>query len=332
MTYATERSAALATLLDMISYRRPAGSRTERRWIREYLEPLGVVRDGAGNLIKRIGTAPVLWSAHTDTVHKTGGRQRVRFLNDVASLADAKSNCLGADNTAGVWLLREMILANVPGLYVFHREEECGGVGSGHIAARTPTLLDGITAAVAFDRRGTKSVITHQWGGRSCSDAFATSLADALGLGHKPDDGGTFTDTANYTDLIGECSNVSAGFAHEHSRNETLDVAYLFSLRDALLSADTSRLAIVRRPAEIDPDDYALDWSRRRYTESDFRDAQGGWAWDDDEADRQPQTVKGVLQAYPDEVADYLEDYGWDAVELLRAVAERRLGHWQRGT
>jgi len=141
------------------------------------------------------------------------------------------------------------------GLYLFHRGEERGGLGSRYIASTTPELLHGIRAAIAFDRRGTHSVITHQRGQRSASDAFAYSLADALGLGHAPDPTGTFTDTANYVDLIGECSNLSVGYENEHTDHETLDLGYLLHLRDALVAADLTRLTFDRRPGEHDPVD-----------------------------------------------------------------------------
>ena len=65
------------TLLEMLAYRRPAGSDAEINFIAKYLLPLGVRADGAGNMIKQIGNSPTLWSCHTDTVHRKQGRQRL---------------------------------------------------------------------------------------------------------------------------------------------------------------------------------------------------------------------------------------------------------------
>jgi hypothetical protein len=182
-----ERPEHTKRLLEMLSYRRPGGSKTERKFIRRYLAPLSMQIDQYGNHIKRIGDAPILWSCHTDTVHKFGGRQHTKIQSNIVSANDAQSNCLGADCTAGVWLMTEMIRANIPGLYVFHREEESGGMGSNWLLKNTPELLEGIKYAIAFDRRGNKSVITHQFGGRCCSDAFAASLANAIGMEHVHD-------------------------------------------------------------------------------------------------------------------------------------------------
>jgi len=264
-----------STLLAMLETRRPAGTKSESKWINRFIRPYGMEQDLAGNLFKRIGDAPILWSAHTDTVHKDGGVQKLLLSGDLITVAKP-SNCLGADDTAGCWLLCAMMAAKIPGLYVFHRGEEKGGIGSAWLTKNRPELVDGIEAAIAFDRRGTKSIITHQWSGRTCSDQFGLALGDRLALNHALDDGGCFTDTANYTGLIGECTNVSAGYMHEHSANESLDVRYLINLRDALLTADLSGLPIKRQPGEVDPfeytDKYGMGGNWRRFAYSGLGD------------------------------------------------------------
>jgi len=312
MTRSTQN---LTSLFGMIETRRPAGSKSERAWIRQHLIPLGVDQDALGNVYKRIGGAPILWSSHTDTVHRAGGRQRVCLTGDTLSVTG--SNCLGADNTAGVWLMCEMIRASVPGLYVFHRSEEEGGIGSGFIAKETPELVEGIRAAIAFDRRGTQSIITHQWAGRSCSDAFGHSLAATLDMDMHLDTGGTFTDTASYVDLIGECTNVSAGFTHEHSTAETLSVSHLVKLREALLSADFSQLVFSREPGAPDPDE--ITW-----TDHYDNTARG---WDQFDNDNPwPTSLARIVRDDPDAVADWLENFGVSANELADAIYQRR---WQ---
>jgi hypothetical protein len=309
-------SPSLAILLDMLTYRRPAGSKTERRFIRKFLEPLGLDRDRAGNLYKRIGTAPVLWSSHTDTVHKDGGAQLVCVTDDVAHLPPGStSNCLGADDTTGVWLMREMILARVPGLYVFHRGEECGGIGSTYIATKTPNLLCGIKAAIALDRKGHNSVITHQFA-RCCSDTFADSLADALGLGFTRDSTGTFTDTANYTDLVGECTNISVGYSRQHSKDETQDLGFAVAMRDALLAIDLTKLVYSRAAGEKDPDDF--DWGTYDKTGKGQNDN-----WSQHYPGHEQRKFADIVRDYPHEVADLLLDYGYDVETLLNEIYVR---------
>lgn len=308
----TQHLTGAPELLEMLTYRRPAWSRTERKFINRFIVPLGVCEDAFGNLYKRIGTAPVLYSCHTDTVHMESGRQRVRVSKGIVVQDDARSNCLGADDTAGAWLMMEMIRADQPGLYVFHRAEEVGGKGSEFIAGQTPELLAGIDCAIAFDRRGHTSIITHQ-GGRCCSDAFAKSLARALGMGHVTDSGGMFTDTANYTGLIGECTNVSVGYMNEHTKRETLDLTYMEHLHKALLALDVTELVSARGAGEADPDDY--DYSK-------------GWPGHFDDDDQMPigQTTRvlaALVRDHPDEVADWLEEYGITPDEIATAIYMR---------
>jgi hypothetical protein len=218
----------IATLREMLSYRRPAGSKTERRFISRYIASLPYShRDAFGNWhVVTDKASPILWSAHTDTVHRIGGMQSIIHwpTSDMITLGNDRqtrdSNCLGADDTIGVYLLRQMILAGVPGHYIFHYAEERGGIGSFALADDWPIAFNHLRIAIALDRRNSADVITHQ-GSRCCSDTFAGALADALniadGLHYRPSDEGIFTDTANYVDVIPECTNLSVGYAREHT-------------------------------------------------------------------------------------------------------------------
>ncbi len=258
-------SPALDLLVEMHTYRRPFGSATEREFIDRYIANLpGAEQDPYGNWHVFIGDAPIIWSCHTDTVHDRDGRQRVHLsragLLTVDRASAATSSCLGADDTAGVFLCRAMVLARRPGHYIFHYGEEVGGLGSNALADYVPALLDGATAAVAFDRKGTGDVITHQLFGRTASDVFAHSLADALnvrGLNYRPDDTGSFTDTANYSETIPECTNLSIGYEHAHTRRESLDTDHVLRLLSALLTLDVDELTIARDPHAIELD---IDW------------------------------------------------------------------------
>jgi hypothetical protein len=315
---------------------RPAKSASEEAFIAQWIDTLpNVTSDAFGNRIVSIGVTPsVLWSSHTDTVHRTAGKQRVTYDNGYAFVppSEKQSTCLGADCCAGVWLMREMILTNVQGLYVFHREEEIGGNGSSYIAKNTPSLLSGIKAAIAFDRKGHEDVITHQGGVRTASKAFAVSLASQLNVGpsddcfkYKPNDGGTFTDTSNYTDLVGECSNVSVGYENTHSSSEFLDVFHLLALRDALIDLDVSALVIERKPGEVEPDAWDA-WEpmfhpakrkKASFTlveEKDFSAVSSHTSYT-------ARTMQEFCRLYPDEVADFMEQMGIDVEELYDAYA-----------
>lgn len=314
----TRERASIHTLLNMLAYKRPAGSKTERKFIRQFIAPLGVETDRAGNLFKQIGTSNVLWSCHTDTVHKAGGIQFVD-VNGTAAVLPGRSgsNCLGADDTAGVWLMCEMIRANKPGLYVFHRGEEIGLVGSGYIADHTPDRLQGIDIAIALDRKGTQDVITYQQGSRCASESFAESLSAGLGMKYKPSPDGVWTDTASYMGLVPECTNISVGYYAQHSTKEVQDLGHIAELRDALLALDCSKLAVARDPTVIEPDD---DWGLGE-----------SYGWPSLGEDRQSTNSRGcyrdivdMLRDYPNEVADFLLEQGIDAYTLHQEIQARR--------
>lgn len=268
-------------LLDMLTYQRPKDSGAEKAFCLRYIASIpGALQDIHGNWHVVIGDNPAnLWSCHTDTVHMMSGRQTITVdALGIASLSRRSklhgANCLGADDTAGVWLCRQLALRGVTGHYIFHYGEERGGIGSSALTAVSSHLVDGITCAIALDRRGTDDVITHQFG-RCASQAFARALADALNVHdfmYAPSDEGIFTDTANYVDLVPECTNLSVGYQHEHSTWETLDTGHLQRLLDALSTLDTTRLPIER---DLDDQGYAggyshvVEWDR--YTDADVR-------------------------------------------------------------
>lgn len=284
-----------STLLEMLTYCRPAGSRTETTFRRRYLVNLpGAYEDVYGNIHVAIGESRCLWSCHTDTVHRHQGRQSISLTETIAHLPEgSRSTCLGADDTVGVYLLREMILHQIAGYYVFHYGEECGGIGSSSLAREHAAFLRAeFDCAIAVDRAGEADIITHQAGGRTCSPAFTDSLARGLaaagsGLQYRGTHG-VYTDTAEYAGIIPECSNLSVGYGAQHTRHEFVDVRHVDRLLGALCDLDTTRLVIARDPADHrvvtvddlwrddDPDDITAD-DYVRMTEAERRTLYDRW-------------------------------------------------------
>lgn len=302
-------------LVTMLSYKRPHGSQTEIEFIQRFLLPYATHIDDFGNIYVQTEDNPrILWSSHTDTVHHEGGRQHIDTSTNLLKLSKpSRGNCLGADCTSGVWLMLEMIRAKRPGLYIFHRGEECGGLGSTHIAKKHPAYLEGIDFAIALDRKGTESVITHQMT-RTASDQFAHQLSSLLNtFGHTfaPDDTGVFTDTANYTDLIGECTNLSVGYNMQHGPLETQDLEFLLKLRDTLCTADFSTLTPTRKAGELEDFD-DLPWSPSNYKPW-VNDNLSDWVTKFD--------LDKIVNDHPEAVVEFLFSRGYDAQDI-KAFAE----------
>jgi hypothetical protein len=254
----------MTTLQRALSVKRPhagMGVNAFTNWLQlnvpEYLQEMTWV-DTCGNLhidARTNDNHRTLFVAHVDTVHRVEGKNPIRKVKNkkVHEWHATPNSCLGADDGAGVAMLMHMMHNGVQGYYIFTQGEECGGIGAKHIAKYYPELLDMFDRAIAFDRRGTDSVITHQGYGRCCSDIFGQALATALNgddfnLMYSTDDSGVYTDTAEFVDNIPECTNISIGYYSEHGEREYLDVNHFQRLADAVLLFDWDALPVERDP------------------------------------------------------------------------------------
>lgn len=240
--------------LDLVAYKRPEGSIYQKKFCNRFLKPIFGNPDIHGNYTKIIlddsKHPTVAFMAHHDTVHKTTGKQNVVVDGDFFRIAD--ENCLGADCTTGIYIILKMIEAKVPGVYVIHAAEEIGCLGSRTLVKDQPDWLFKVNAAISLDRKGYDNVITHQLGMRTCSDAFARSLAEVLDGDFKPDPSGVYTDSNEYVDFIPECTNLSVGYFAQHTKAECQDNVFMEQLVDSMIKADWSQLTIERVAGSIE--------------------------------------------------------------------------------
>ena len=335
----------------MLTYKRKEGSVTQGLFNNRFIRPMMGKPDTIGNYIayvtdtgevRRIKSnddvpkGTIAFMAHHDTVHRTDGIQKV-YYDPTSDFAFVDDECLGADCTTGVWLILEMIKAKVPGLYVIHTGEECGGIGSGALVKSKPTWLNNVDYAISFDRYGTTSIITHQMGMRTCSESFTTDLASILNMNFIPDSGGVYTDSYEYADIVSECTNISVGYYKQHTKNETQDIAFAIELRDALIKADWSKLRAYRDPTVIDYDDFGYvgkGWTSKNKLANGYWDnySTTGSSYvsrfdtpshttDDDNLDvlmAKYSTMERVVEAFPYEIAEILSEYGYNKEGLLK--------------
>jgi hypothetical protein len=245
-------------LIEIFSWKRPHNSEADHDFVHRFLDSIGCEHDAMGNRFIQVGKdRSTMFSCHTDTVHHIGGYQRLSIFRDKnkehhIGVVRGDGNCLGGDDGTGVWLCLEMIKAKKPGLYVFHRGEEKGCIGSTWIAQKNPDFLKGIQRAIAFDRRDYDHVITHQGGKRGCSQTFANALSTQLGLDYKPDPSGLYTDTAQYFGLVPECTNISVGYSGAHGPAETQNLTFALALRESVLKLRPERLPVLRDPGVVE--------------------------------------------------------------------------------
>jgi hypothetical protein len=265
-----------------------------------------------GNYIIQVGESRTIFSCHMDIVgsnHKDilaqNKVEKIFFFTQPESkdnvygmIWGGKANVdksgkitgyipstLGADDKVGVYILLRMIEAGIPGTYLFHTGEECGGLGSAFLASNAPALFENKDRAIAFDRAGYDDVIGFQRGGRCCSTEFGNELAAALNEYMPPrskfkgDARGTFTDTANFMKIVPECTNVSVGYFSQHGSGEHLDVYWLEEwLIPAILKIKYEELPTKRDPKEVTPS--YTSYGRNHYPSSSNYDNQPKVPWD----------------------------------------------------
>jgi hypothetical protein len=266
-----------------------------------------------------------LFIAHVDTVHRDDGPNKFIKAHGTWYAKDAP---LGADDGAGCAILMHLLHSGVPGYYVFSQGEECGGIGAKHLAKEHTDLLKQFDRAIAFDRRGIDSVITHQGYGRCCSDSFADALADALNMDDRlmylPDNTGVYTDTAEFTGIIPECTNISVGYNHEHSDKESLDIYHFMALAEQVIKISWDALPTERDPLVVDTEDV---WGvpSSSTSVSPFGWLRGEEAWSEEEEVQ--EAIQDALAGYPGYLVTLMCDsvYPEDPELARRFVSTSRL-------
>lgn len=240
--------------LKLTSHTYPHG--TEKKLLKRL--PKGLKKDPFGNYFLQIGESNSMFAAHLDTA--CSYEKKVNHTFDGKYIKTDGTTILGADDKAGVVVLLYMIEKKIPGLYYFFVGEEVGCIGSGQFAEHMEEneLFPEINKVVSFDRRGTESIITHQWAGRCCSDEFGNALAKEFGeqgLKMELDPTGVCTDSIQFQEFVPECTNISVGYYSEHTTSEKQDIEFLSKLCKAVVEIDWDNL-----PAERDPSvpDYGM--------------------------------------------------------------------------
>lgn len=208
--------------------------------------------DSAGNVWCTIGKAPkALFTAHMDCVHRNH-TEPVEFEIDKKNIMSLTKECkqtaLGADDKVGVRILLHMIEKNIPGTYIFTTDEEVGCIGAAYAAKSCPEFTK---HAICFDRKGDDSVITSMSGGPCCHSDFADAIIKqfkSAGMTFKQDKFGSTTDTNKFRTCTLNHTNISAGYAREHSKFETLDLTYVGELMKAVVKVNWEDLPLIKRP------------------------------------------------------------------------------------
>jgi len=250
-----------------------------------HLLPSNLETDEFGNKYIMIGDSPsTMFTSHLDTASSQLSDVKHTFDGDL--IRTDGTSILGADDKAGVTIMMYMIEKNKPGLYYFFLGEEVGCVGSRKLADKhKKEPITHIKKVVSFDRRGTDSVITHQLGGRCCSEDFGNALSKELNKAessfkYSNDPSGIYTDSAQFTSIYPECTNISVGYKNEHSSSEYQNIRHLELLSDAVLKVDWESLPVSRNKDDDDYEDYYSYSSYRSTKVSEPTKKHSTWSED----------------------------------------------------
>lgn len=222
--------------------------------VMKYL-PKDLDKDEFGNYYKVIpGDDTTMFSSHLDTADRSPVKTNLFTKEEDGDeiIYTDGNTILGADDKSGVTVMMYMMVHNIPGIYYFFIGEERGGIGSNQLADvyEKFDFLKNVKKCISFDRRRTISVITHQMGGRCCSDVFGTGLCDEYnkqGLNLSLDNGGVYTDSASFMDIIPECTNLSVGYLNEHTGREEQNMTFLMQLCETSINVDWAGLPVARK-------------------------------------------------------------------------------------
>lgn len=241
------------TFLKLTSKTYPHGTESELfDLLPDYLDV-----DQFGNRFYQIGENPTcMFTSHLDTA--TSVKTDVIHVEEGNIIKTDGKSILGADDKAGVTVMLYMIENKVPGIYYFFLGEEVGCVGSRKVSDYyKDNKIESIKKVISFDRRGYDSVITFQSSSRCCSEKFAEALAKELNnseiaFKYSPDPTGIYTDSAQFTRIYPECTNISVGYKSEHTFSEQQDIAHLELLAKACIKVDWESLPVERDPSKYE--------------------------------------------------------------------------------
>ncbi len=239
-----------STFISLVTETYPHGTEEE---VMKYM-PDGLTKDKFGNYYKIIGKSETMFTSHLDTalMQKSDVVLYSSKRNGDEFISTDGVSILGADDKAGVVIMLYMMMHNIPGVYYFFIGEERGGIGSSQVAMEYESFdhLKGMKRCISFDRRNYHSIITSQMGRDCCSDNFANALCSELnrnGMKMNLDPTGIYTDSANFVDEIGECTNISVGYFNEHTGNEFQNITFLENLCKACIGVDWESLPLTRK-------------------------------------------------------------------------------------
>ena len=151
--------------------------------------------------------------SHYDTVRLNPPRG----YNIKEGIITSIEGALGGDDRCGVAIALSLMQAGIPANYAFFDEEEYGAGGSKDFLIETPWIAKESSCYIGLDRKGHNDAAVYNY--------RSDKLLDIVGAYGFKEANGTMTDVSVIEEGFPKaCVNLSVGFNHEHTSNETIHI------------------------------------------------------------------------------------------------------------
>ena len=161
--------------------------------------------------------------SHYDTVRHTP----LSGYNIKEDIVTSVEGALGGDDRCGVAIALSLMQAGIPANYAFFDEEERGAGGSGDFLIETPWIAKESSCYIGLDRRGHEDAAVYNY--------RSNKLLDIVGIYGFKEVSGTMTDVSVIEEDFPKATvNLSVGFNHEHTSNETIRIDVVMNTLQAM--------------------------------------------------------------------------------------------------
>lgn len=151
--------------------------------------------------------------SHYDTVRHTP----LSGYNIKEDIVTSVEGALGGDDRCGVAIALSLMQAGILANYAFFDEEERGAGGSGDFLIETPWIAKESSCYIGLDRRGHKDAAVYNY--------RSNKLLHIVGTYGFKEVNGSITDVSVIEEDFPKATvNLSVGFNHEHTSNETIRI------------------------------------------------------------------------------------------------------------
>lgn len=206
------------------------------------------------------GNAPILLTAHMDTVHKEKCKEIVVEKLDGETILSSPQG-IGGDDRCGVWIIRQILTKTKYRPYVlFCEQEEVGGVGSEKFT-RTDYVdeLKEMKYLIELDRANYNDAVYYDCG----NEDFMGYIEEMIGYKEAH---GSFSDISNLSPKCDVASvNLSCGYYRAHTLNEYVIFEEMFDTYKAV-----KKLLANAKDCE------RFDYQEKTYSRWDYNDWYSG--------------------------------------------------------